>query len=261
MNINQTTLNTPIQNLNVDLNHNHEIKKVLPSHRFRPNYETFDELNYQLKFQLKGKKLLDSYRLRAKVFCQELKWVGDNNTTFEIDEFDKISNHLGIINAKKDVVGTLRFTAHQHEWFMERYFPQLLPENFDKLKLPTSVEISRMAVENNIRACCNAEGKKIVDLLYKGIFQYCQARKITNTYLVVSTAIFRHFRMHRMPIRVISPVVVMPDGVKTVSAVLDWNTLYQSNNIKDQIFLEWLRGSTPRHNELLWQQPENGLSH
>jgi len=261
MNTNQAISDLHTNNFNTRNTATLESQANSSSHPYKTEVNPYNQFTYQLKFKLKGKELLDSYRLRAKVFCNELKWVGDDNTKFETDAFDKTSNHLGVISEHTGLVGTLRFTSHQHEWFMERYFSKLLPDNFNQLKVPTSVEISRMAVENSIRACCMADGKKVVDLLYKGIYRYCHSRKITHAYIIISKSIFRHLRMHRMPIKLIGREVTMPDGVKTVAAELDWNALYQSNNIKDQIFLEWLNDTTRSHNELLWQQPASDSSH
>jgi len=214
-----------------------------------PRVVESDKPSYNIKFPLLKKYLLDSYRLRAKVFCQELKWVGKSNTRVEIDEFDRVSEHLGIINPVGNIVGTIRFTSNDNAWMMEKYFPELLPENFDRMKGKHSVEVSRMAVSQSARVIHNTDGRGIAELLYKGIFNYCESRSISYIYIVVSTTVLRHLKMHRMPAQTIGPKVIMPDGVEAVAAVIDWTKLFQSANARDKVFLDWLRISTKYHSE------------
>lgn len=256
MSTNQTTYNT-IKNSYFD----HDITKEPKSHDINSLYLPYEDNNYRIKYHLKGKNLLDSYRLRASVFCHELKWVGNNDTEFEVDEFDKKSSHIGIIDSREDVVGTLRLTSHENYWFMEKYFTNLLPGNFQKMKLPSSIEATRLAVDNGLRAQPIKDQKGIVDLLYKGAFCYCQTHEISHIYIIASISILKFMRLHRMPVRAIGEITTMPDGIEAVAAVIDWGALFHSNNLKDKKFLEWLKKPIQRRNELLWRQPESDLLH
>ena len=227
------------------------------------NYESsyLHEPEYKIKFPLKNNQLINSYKLREQVFCKELNWAQSTKELLEIDEFDKNSQHLGVTDKHDNLLGTLRFTPSQHEWLMEKYFEDLLPLDFRYLKNRNSAEVTRMAIDSDSRAICVIDGRSIADLLYKGIYDYCKLNKLTRVYIVVSTSVLRHLKIRRMPVKSIGKSKVMPDGVKAVAAVIDWEVLMNSDNTKDKRFLKWLNKPTPSHNELLWPQLASDLSH
>lgn len=210
----------------------------------------FEEGPYRVVWPIDNEQLLAAHKLRAEVFCRELRWVGSDDTQMEFDEFDLGAHHLGVIDESESVVGTLRFLLPTQEWLMERYFSKLLPPNFRFLKQEDTVEVSRMAVNSAMRGLKVTRGRGVADMLYKGIFRYCMEQRKTKAYIVISRAVLKHLRVHRMPVRTIGPEVKMPDGVKAVAAVLDWKKLIESTNSGDKKLLSWFGESIP--NRISW---------
>jgi N-acyl-L-homoserine lactone synthetase len=188
---------------------------------------------------LRGRALREAHKLRARVFCQELGWVGTRTTDYEIDEFDASARHLGVLDRNERLVGTVRFLTSSHEWLMERHFSNLLPPNFDELKQQSALEVSRLAVDSGARATRVDGSRSVVELLYKGIFRYCRARSIDSAYIVVSAGILKHLKVRSMPVRPIGPITRMPDGVVAVAAVLDWAAFLASTDERQRKLRSW----------------------
>ncbi len=208
-------------------------------------YAAFDddkeEKKYRIEYPLKGRRLMESYRLRSKVFTRELNWVGEISSNFEVDEFDRFAEHLGVIDENDNLVATIRFVSNSQVWLSEKYFPKILPENFYQLKSeePT-VELSRLSVDPSVRAV-SVDGKwSVVDLLYKGVFRYCMDHSIYKAYTPVSLSLLRHIRRSNMPARKVGPVVTMPDGVKTTLVLVDWDEFLLDTSDDRKAKLDWL---------------------
>jgi len=195
--------------------------------------------SYSIVAPLRGRALRDAHRLRARVFCQELGWVGSRTTDYEIDEFDAGAKHLGVLDRNQLLVGTVRFLTSSHEWLMERHFAGLLPLNFSALKRQSAIEVSRLAVDCEARATRVVGARSVVELLYKGIFRYCHARSIDSAYIVVSSGILKHLKVRSMPVRPIGPIIRMPDGVAAVAAVLDWAAFLDSTDERQRRLRSW----------------------
>jgi N-acyl-L-homoserine lactone synthetase len=189
-------------------------------------------------------QLQESYQLRARVFCHELGWVSSGGRSIEVDEFDVSAQHLVVTNSSGLVVATLRSLDCCQTWHMERYFINILPENFSRLKQPDSIEISRMAVDRGFRGLDVSGSRGVADLLYKGAFRFCMASGVSFAYCVVSLPVFKHMQMRGMPVTRIGPAVKMDDGVTALAAVLNWRTLFEARDSRSRELLNWFNDNT-----------------
>lgn len=221
-----------------------------------------EQSRYEIIYPLEGRRLMESYRLRSNVFTKELRWAGEETSNFEVDEFDRYSEHLGVVDDSGRLVATIRFLSNSSAWLAEKHLAKTLPENFLDLKCsePT-LEVSRMSVDPSVRAV-SVDGRwSVVDLLYKGIFRYCMDKSIYKAYASVSLAVLRHLRKSNMPAKQVGPVVRMPDGVRTALIVLDWDSFLvdPSESVRDR--LEWFFNVKSLSLDASpWQLPENGSS-
>lgn len=107
----------------------------------------------------------DIYRLRHRVYCEELAFEDTREDQLEQDDFDNRAMHAGIKQAASNqLAGTVRIitSASEHEQLpIEQYFsqhitePALAPHNFVRSHI---CEVSRLAVPAEIR--CRALGSR-----------------------------------------------------------------------------------------------------
>ena len=187
-----------------------------------------EKSSYQIKCGPTQDELRAIFRLRAQVFCEELKWVGP--MPLETDEYDNCASYIAI-NKTKHLMGTLRILDHTENWMLEKQFRGLAPDDLVAAKTQDSCEVTRLAVS---KACRNIKFEKnasIADALYQGLFVYCISNNIRYVYMVVSTTILRVLRMSGLPCEPISKPQQMEDGVIAVSAKLDWNKFIEVNSL------------------------------
>lgn len=168
----------------------------------------------------------DIYRLRAKVFFQELNWVP--STSREIDAYDQYAVHISVYS-QQQLVGVLRILDSGLPWMLQNEFHRLAPSDLEKRKNSSSCEVTRLAVRKSERKTRFQNGSTISDLLYQGLFTYCMLNDLRRVYMVVSTAVLRALRFSGLPCREVSSPVSMPDGVVAVSACLDWSEFVEGN--------------------------------
>jgi N-acyl-L-homoserine lactone synthetase len=185
----------------------------------------FDEGEYRVRWELTEEELASVHRLRARTFCQELKWVGKPDDELEIDQHDRDAVHIAILHGEDGAVGTGRLLPPSSRWMFDATFGFLLPSPTASYKKPDTAEGSRLAVDRRFRAREAAEGFTFSDLVYKSVYTCCNLLGFRYVLIVVSTTVLRHLSSRGVPCLPAGPVVTMPDGVHAVAAQIDWGRL------------------------------------
>lgn len=183
---------------------------------------TWLEYGYLVKTLLSGAERMDMYRLRARVFCRELRWAAEDRHGLERDGFDRHCTHLAIVDPAGLVVATARIATSTQPWMLDGPFAEFMNTREQLIRNRHVVEISRLATDPRVRNSRLANGYTIADLLYKSLFNYCMAREMHRAYAIVSATMWRHMRMHGLIGAVIGPFRVMTDGVKAGLVCVDW---------------------------------------
>jgi N-acyl-L-homoserine lactone synthetase len=166
------------------------------------------------------------HRLRADVFCRELRWVGCRNDPVERDEFDGAAAHIVVVDPAGEVAATLRLIPGDARWMLDEVFRNLVAGRAI-LRRSDAAEASRLAVAKRARGAGSRldNGRRLADVVYKAAYVFCILHHIRYVYMVVSDTVLRHMSGAGLPCIPIAPPTVMPDGVSAVPVVLDWERL------------------------------------
>jgi N-acyl-L-homoserine lactone synthetase len=164
-----------------------------------------------------------AYRLRHKVYSEELKWVPETADGREIDEFDEHAIMVCVEDDRGEVIGTIRIIDSDHQWMSEKYFAHTVTDGIDSIKALSCIESSRNAVALDYRVkTLGDSGLTVFDLML------CTAMDFTwdilnREHVFVTAAPVMGVILKRKggAVRQVGPIVTMPDKCKIASFVLD----------------------------------------
>ena len=198
----------------------------------------FSENGFVVK-TLHGEQLAQSYRLRHKVFAESLKWVPETEDRQEIDLYDLWATTVGLVRDDGAVVGVARLLPSSSQFMLEKEFGALLPSGYQIRKGPDTAEITRLAVDPEIRD--RGLSSRMMLALLKGVYQWAVENDIRYYYLEVEHRFFRALRALGFPCEMIGePVVLPPAGASSVAALYDMVRFDKENAIKKPQFLNWI---------------------
>jgi len=200
------------------------------------------EGGYGVKVLSRNDELLESYRLRHKIFSEELRWVPQNKTGKEVDKYDLDAVPFGVYSATGKLHAYLRLIQTDKPFMLEEIFGCLVGMDHELRKEAATAEISRLCVSPSTRdkgIAGNFGTHRISMLLYKGVYMWCRIEGIRFLYLVVEKRIFRLLRISGFPCNQIGEAVKMPDGVDAVAAIMDWDEFEDVNVISRPELYEW----------------------
>jgi acyl homoserine lactone synthase len=198
----------------------------------------FSENGFVVK-TLHGEQLAQSYRLRHKVFAESLKWVPETEDRQEIDLYDLWATTVGLVREDGAVVGVARLLPSSSQFMLEKEFGALLPSGYQIRKGPDTAEITRLAVDPEIRD--RGLSSRMMLALLKGVYQWAVENDIRYYYLEVEHRFFRALRALGFPCEMIGePVVLPPAGASSVAALYDMVRFDEENAIKKPQFLNWI---------------------
>ena len=198
----------------------------------------FSENGFVVK-TLHGEQLAQSYRLRHKVFAESLKWVPETEDRQEIDLYDLWATTVGLVREDGAVVGVARLLPSSSQFMLEKEFGALLPSGYQIRKGPDTAEITRLAVDPEIRD--RGLSSRMMLALLKGVYQWAVENDIRYYYLEVEHRFFRALRALGFPCEMIGePVVLPPAGASSVAALYDMVRFDKENAIKKPQFLNWI---------------------
>jgi acyl homoserine lactone synthase len=216
--------------------------------------------NYTAKNIINKREMLDAYRLRHKIFCQELGWVSDKSSSFEIDSYDLHAVPIGVFDAQGDLKAFLRIITSRNTFMMEKEFPYLLQDDYEIQKKSDTAEISRLCVDPGARTekiTGNFGVHYVSMILYKGVYHWCLKNNVRYLYLVVEEKVYRLLCAKGFPCDLIGEPRVMPDGVVAVAAMLDWKRFEETNELRRPNMLAWFRLDQLNHSQSRLRQRES----
>ena len=209
----------------------------------------FSENGFVVK-TLRGEQLAQSYRLRHKVFAESLKWVPETNDRQEKDLYDRWGTSVGLVRDDGAVVGVARLLPSSGQFMLEKEFGSLLPDGYRVRKNSDTAEITRLAVDPEIRD--RGLSSKMMLALLKGIYQWAVENDIRYYYLEVEHRFFRTLRALGFPCEMIGePVVLPPAGACSVAALYDMVRFDEENAIKKPRLLNWISSIETLQGEII----------
>ena len=191
---------------------------------FDASIEGFRDSGYRVSWKLTATEQRKVSELRADVFCRELGWTGSRDDRTESDEFDDDSTHLAVFDEHSDLIGAVRITRAAAPWMLDTVFAELAPATRIKKAVDTA-EASRLAVSRAWRGKRVANGMRACDLVYRAAYIYCRLNAIRQLYLVTSDIVLAHMQRAGLPCEALSTPRTMPDGVRALTVVIDWDRL------------------------------------
>ena len=198
---------------------------------------------YEGEFLVKTLKeepdLQQAYRLRHRVFAETLQWVRPTDDGKEMDLYDLWGVTVGLFGSDGALLGMARLLPSVGKFMLENEFGVLLPEDYAIRKERDTAEITRLAVNPDIRD--SKLSTKIMLGVLKGIYQWAVENEIRYYYLEVEHRFLRALRMLGFPCEPIGPVVQLPPaGVGAVAALYDMARFDDENMEKRPELLEWI---------------------
>ncbi len=185
-----------------------------------------------------------AYRLRHRIFCDELKWVLHSTNDMEFDEYDRNAVFFGVYHEGHKLISFLRLIMPGRQFMMEKEFLSLVDPDHQVRKEGDTAEISRLCVAPEARhnhKSGNFDVHKISLALFKGVYQWCMLNKIRYLYAVTELKVYRLYCLKGFPYRLIGKPTKMPDGVTVVAVMLDWYEFETLNAAKRPNFFDWFK--------------------
>jgi N-acyl-L-homoserine lactone synthetase len=189
--------------------------------------EGFREYGYRVSWNLTVAEQRKVSELRADVFCRELGWTGSRDDRTEHDEFDDGSTHIAVFDEHSELIGAVRITRAAAPWMLDTVFAELAPATRIKKSVDTA-ESSRLAVSRKWRGKRVANGMRACDVIYRAAYLYCRVNAIRQLYLVTSDIVLAHMQRAGLPCEALTAPHVMPDGVRALTVVIDWDRLRET---------------------------------
>lgn len=200
---------------------------------------------------LEGKaELTQAYQLRHKVFAEKLQWIPQTDDGQEMDMYDLWGVSVGVLHNDGTLLGMGRLLPSSGKFMLENDFGALLPAEYTIRKERDTAEITRLAVNPDVRDA--RLSTQIMLGVLKGIYQWAVENEIRYYYLEVEHRFLRALRMLGFPCEPIGPVVSLPPaGVGAVAALYDMERFDKENMEKRPNFLEWISTITTPTGEVV----------
>lgn len=188
---------------------------------------------------LRGEDLKKSYRLRHNVFAEALKWVPASEDREEVDMYDLWGSTVGLLHPDGTLLGMARLIPSSGRFMLENEFGALLPRDYVIRKERDTAEITRLAVNPEIRD--PKLSTRIMLAVLKGIYQWAVENEVRYYYLEVEQRFLRALRMFGFPCEPVGPPVKLPPaGATAVAAFYDMLCFDERNAQKRPDFLRWI---------------------
>jgi len=190
----------------------------------------------------KKREMEKAFRLRHRIFSEELGWVPPTGNAQERDDYDNGAIFFGVFDGNNRLKAFLRLIRAENTFMLEGEFPYLLGGDVALRKERDAAEISRLCVAPEARSkriSGNFGVHHVSMLLYKGVYLWCLRSGIRYLYLVVDRKIYRLLCAKGFPCATLGEPKVMGDGVVAVAAVLDWRDFEVSCLRRRPEMLRW----------------------
>jgi acyl homoserine lactone synthase len=187
-------------------------------------------------------EIVQSYRLRHRIFAEELNWVAVSDNGLEIDSYDAYAIPFGVVDNKGSLIAHIRLITSGFPYMLERDFIMMVSPDHLIRKDTAIAETSRVCVAPEARPDLiggNFGVHRISMVLYKGVYHWCRHNGIQTLYTVVENKIFRLLCAKGFPCRPIGEPVVMPDGTNALAVIMDWREFEKFNFAKRPEMMKW----------------------
>lgn len=166
---------------------------------------------------LKSDEIEKAYKLRYKIFHEELKWLPLNTEKGDIDKYDKYSIHFGVFNPEK-LVTCSRIILPKGNFMIEEVFKDLIPKNYTLRRGKDTVEISRLLIDQPFRYTNDSEIIKM--LLFKTIYHWSLKNRIRFWYMSIEVEYLKSIQKI-FPCKQIGEIKFYQPGTASTVALLD----------------------------------------
>lgn len=199
----------------------------------------FQEGELIIKRLCEPNELKEAYRLRHKVFSQNLRWVPSSEDELEVDPYDALATSIGLLSGTGRLLGLFRVLPTEGPFMLEKEFRSVLLPGCSLRKAPDTVEITRLTVDPSL----NEKGlsSRMMLVLFKGVYNWSVSHDIRYLYMVIEKRFLRVLRAIGFPCDPISPPKSLPPaGALSLAAILDWEQFRCESARKRPEFLEWM---------------------
>jgi len=200
------------------------------------------EGDYVVKLISMNDEFVSAYKLRHKVFCEELGWIPSLENGLEVDGYDEKAMSFGVYNSNNTLMAYIRLLRSENTYMIERDFSMLVDQTHDIRKSRDTAETSRVCVAwefRNQSIMDNNEGYDISMLLFKGVYLWCIENGIRYIYTVVELKMLRYLRGKGFPCVLLGKPLTMPDGTRAAAVILDWSEFDVVNREKKPHLWAW----------------------
>lgn len=188
--------------------------------------------------------LTQAYRLRHRIFAEQLKWVPERADRLEADVYDTWSTSIGVFADDTKLVGLVRMTHAPVPFMLESEFSACLVGNHHVRKETDTAEITRLAVDPEIAD--RGLSARLMKVIFKGMYQWCLLHDVRYTYMVVEHRLLRVVQRMGWPCHAIGePVALPPAEVLSIGGLLDLDEFRSQASTCRPAMLEWLTTTTP----------------
>jgi N-acyl amino acid synthase of PEP-CTERM/exosortase system len=205
-----------------------------------------------------------AYRLRYNIFCKELKWVPETETSLEIDAFDDGAVFLGVLNEQNRLMAFIRIIRPENSFMLEEIFSFLVYPEHTIRKESDTVELSRFCLIPEVKNHMTSKNYNTTMLsmfLYKGVYQWCRLNGMRYLYFEVEYKLYELLCKLGFPCELIGPPNNMPDGVLATAIMLDWEKFEAISAESRPELLKWFSQGLSIPPVRRSQQPEFYLQH
>lgn len=199
----------------------------------------FRDAGYTVKTISTGEERVQVFRLRHRVFCQELGWV---TKSVESDNYDRSAVFFGVFNDNDDLTAFIRLIPAPHPFMLDKEFSFLIDSCTALRRGPGTGEISRLCVAPEHRGAivrCDFGDTILAMFIFKGLYIWCLEQGIPYLYAVTEPKTQRLFVRRGIPLRQLGESRAMPDAVTAMAVTLDWDEFVEMNNEKRPDLLKW----------------------
>ena len=111
----------------------------------------FVEGEFLVKTLETKEELTQAYRLRHRVFAETLRWVRPTDDGQEMDMYDLWGSSIGLVDRKGKLHGLARLLPASGPFMLEQDLRLLLPQDHVVRKEPDTAEITRLAIDPDIK--------------------------------------------------------------------------------------------------------------
>ena len=110
-------------------------------------FTIFKEKCYLIKELTEKKDKIQAYKLRHRIFSQELRWVSSTENELEIDSYDKDAVFIGVFDIENKLVAFLRLVLPPSAFMIEDIFIALI-DSEHKIRKETDTIDPKLPIEN-----------------------------------------------------------------------------------------------------------------